>query len=121
MTNRASDEVEITFRRMLPTDDLVYFVRRSCRRFDASLHEHARWRVVLHRGSGRVRAHVMRNHAGEHAMAAVADVDPFVALSRAFASLAEHLACQGSEPEACQSGVYDTFGSPARSDDAQTG
>lgn len=121
MTNRAADEVEITFRRIIPTDDLVYFIRRSCRRFDASLREHARWRVVLHRGSDRVRAHVMRNCTGEHATAAVTDIEPFVALSRAFCSLADRLACRGSEPEPCESGVYDALGSLVRSDDAQAG
>ncbi|MFW5875497.1 MAG: HPF/RaiA family ribosome-associated protein [Myxococcota bacterium] len=110
ITRHATGAVEVTFRRMVPTDELVYYVRRCCRRIDRVRGHVADWRVVLHHEADRrrCRVRVSRCHEGGHVSAAEVDSDPFLAVRNAFARVPGRAPSNEREPE--ESGVFSATG-----------
>jgi hypothetical protein len=98
--------VDITFRHMTPSDELVYFIRRHCRRVDVQQGDRAEWWILLVRepGVGRFQARVIREAPKGEAEATELDPDPYLAVRNAFEVLSGRCA-QPARPE-LDSGVY---------------
>jgi hypothetical protein len=81
--------VDITFRHMTPSDELVYFIRRYCRRSDADLGRRADWWVLVVREAdrGRYRVRVLRDEPAGQAEVVELDPDPFLAVRNAYGLL----------------------------------
>lgn len=106
--------VEVTFQRMVPTDELVYFVRRCCRRIDRAQGQVTDWRVVLYHEADRrrFRVRVRRYYEGGHIAAAEVDSDPFLAVRNAFARVPGPGPLNEREPE--DSGVFSATGADVK-------
>lgn len=104
--------VEITFRQMTPTDELVYFVRRACERVERASGERACWHVLIDRDVDRGQTRVRVARGGQQALPEVEemDPDPFLAARNAFVRLAT--AADHVEPTPVESGVFSMDGQP---------
>lgn len=104
--------VDITFRHMTPSDELVYFIRRHCRRADACWSRRADWWVIVVREAARARFRVRVMRADPQARAEVVelDPDPFLAVRNAFGILSTRIPEAGGPGHV--SGVFST-GRPA--------